>query len=70
MVSLSFFVIVAKHPPVSLVIYVSKSSVVNSGDTVSFSKYTPVKTGYTFNGWATSNNATSGNTTGNSAPIT
>ena len=30
MVSLSFFVIVAEHPSVSLVIYVSKSSVVNS----------------------------------------
>ena len=48
----------------------SIQDVVNHGDTVSFSKYTPVKTGYTFNGWATSNNATSGNTTGNSAPIT
>ena len=48
----------------------SIQDIVNSGDTVSFSKYTPVKTGYTFNGWATSNNATSGNTTGNSAPIT
>lgn len=49
---------------------VAIQEVVNHGDTVSFTKYTPVKTGYTFNGWATSNNATSGNTTGNSAPIT
>ena len=48
----------------------SIQDVVNHGDTVSFSKYTPVKTGYTFNGWATSSGATSGNTTGNSAPIT
>lgn len=48
----------------------SIQDVVNHGDTVSFSKYTPVKTGYTFNGWATSSTATSGNTTGNSAPIT
>lgn len=48
----------------------SIQDVVNHGDTVSFTKYTPVKTGYTFNGWATSSGATSGNTTGNSAPIT
>lgn len=48
----------------------SIQDVVNHGDTVSFSKYTPVRTGYTFNGWATSSTATSGNTTGNSAPIT
>ena len=41
-----------------------------SGSTVSFSKYTPVRTGYTFNGWATSSTATSGSTTGNSAAIT
>lgn len=41
-----------------------------SGSTVSFTKYTPVRTGYTFNGWATSSTATSGNTTGNSSPIT
>lgn len=48
----------------------SIQDIVNHGDTVSFTKYTPVKTGYTFNGWATSSGATSGNTTGNSAPIT
>ena len=48
----------------------SIQDIVNSGDTVSFSKYKPVRTGYIFNGWATSNNATSGSTAGHSAPIT
>lgn len=48
----------------------SIQDIVEYGSTVSFTKYTPVKTGYTFNGWATSSGATSGNTTGNSAPIT
>ena len=48
----------------------NKTESVESGSTVSFTKYTPVKTGYTFNGWATSSAATSGSTTGNSAAIT
>ena len=48
----------------------SIQDIVNHGDTVSFSKYTPVKTGYTFNGWATSSTATFGSTTGNSVAIT
>ena len=48
----------------------NKTESVESGTTVSFTKYTPVKTGYTFNGWATSSTATSGSTTGNSAAIT
>ena len=48
----------------------NKTESVESGTTVSFTKYTPVKTGYTFNGWATSSTATSGNTSGSSSPIT
>ena len=48
----------------------SIQDIVNHGDTVSFTKYTPVKTGYTFNGWATSSSATSGSTSGNSPAIT
>ena len=48
----------------------NKTESVESGSTVSFTKYTPVKTGYTFNGWATSSAATSGSTTGNSTAIT
>ena len=48
----------------------NKTESVESGTTVSFTKYTPVKTGYTFNGWATSSTATSGSTTGKSAAIT
>ena len=48
----------------------NKTESVESGTTVSFTKYTPVKTGYTFNGWATSSTATSGSKTGNSAAIT
>ncbi len=48
----------------------NKAESVESGSTVSFTKYTPVRTGYTFNGWATSSTATSGSTTGNSAAIT
>ena len=48
----------------------NKTESVESGSTVSFTKYTPVKTGYTFNGWATSSTATSGSTTGNSVAIT
>lgn len=43
---------------------------VESGSTVSFSTYTPTKSGYTFQGWATSNTATSGSTSGNSSAIT
>ena len=48
----------------------NKTETVPDKNTVSFTKYTPVKTGYTFNGWATSSAATSGSTTGNSAAIT
>lgn len=48
----------------------NKTETVHDKSTVSFTKYTPVKTGYTFNGWATSFTATSGNTSGNSSPIT
>ena len=48
----------------------NKTETVPDKSTVSFTKYTPVKTGYTFNGWATSSTATSGSTTGNSAAIT
>ena len=48
----------------------NKTESVSSGNTVSFTKYTPVKTGYTFNGWATSSTATSGSTSGNSSAIT
>ena len=48
----------------------NKTESVSYNSTVSFTKYTPVKTGYTFNGWATSSTATSGSTTGNSAAIT
>ena len=48
----------------------NKTETVHDKSTVSFTKYTPVKTGYTFNGWATSSTATSGNTSGNSSPIT
>ena len=40
------------------------------GNTVNFENYTPARTGYTFNGWATSSTATSGSKTGNSAAIT
>ncbi len=43
---------------------------VESGSTVSFSTYTPTKSGYTFQGWAESNSATSGSTSGNSSAIT
>lgn len=48
----------------------SIQDIIEYGSTVSFSKYTPVKTGYTFNGWATSSDATSGSTFGSSSPIT
>lgn len=48
----------------------NKTETVADRDPVSFEKYTPVKTGYTFNGWATSSTATSGNTSGSSSPIT
>lgn len=48
----------------------SIQDIVNSGDTISFSKYKPVRTGYIFNGWSSNISATSGSTTGNSAPIT
>lgn len=43
---------------------------VESGGTVSFSTYTPTRSGYTFQGWATSSSATSGSTSGNSSAIT
>lgn len=43
---------------------------VESGSTVSFSTYTPTRSGYTFQGWATSSSATSGSTSGNSSAIT
>lgn len=42
---------------------------VESGSTVSFSTYTPTKSDYTFQGWATSTSATSGSTSGNSSAI-
>ena len=48
----------------------NKTESVSYNSTVSFTKYTTVKTGYTFNGWATSSTATSGSKTGNSAAIT
>lgn len=48
----------------------NKTQTVADRGSVSFEKYTPVKTGYTFNGWATSSTATSGNTSGSSSPIT
>lgn len=48
----------------------SIQDIVNSGDTVSFSKYKPVRTNYIFNGWSSNISATSGSTVGNSAPIT
>ena len=48
----------------------SIQDVVNHGDTVSFSKYKPVRTNYIFNGWSSNISATSGSTVGNSAPIT
>lgn len=48
----------------------NKTESVKSGSTVSFTKYTPVKTGYTFNGWSTSSTATSGSSSGSSSPIT
>lgn len=48
----------------------SIQDIVNSGDTVSFSKYKPVRTNYIFNGWSRNISATSGSTAGHSAPIT
>ncbi len=48
----------------------SIQDVVNHGDTVSFSKYKPVRTNYIFNGWSSNISATSGSTAGHSAPIT
>ena len=48
----------------------SIQDIVNHGDTVSFSKYKPVRTDYIFNGWSSDVTATSGSTAGNSAPIT
>lgn len=48
----------------------SIQDIVNSGDTVSFSKYKPVRTNYIFNGWSSNISATSGSTAGHSAPIT
>lgn len=43
---------------------------VEYGATVSFSTYTPTKSGYTFQGWAETSSATSGSTSGNSSAIT
>lgn len=48
----------------------NKTESVGSGKTVSFTTYTPVKTGYTFVGWSTNSSATSGSTSGNSPAIT
>lgn len=48
----------------------NKTESVEYGSTVSFTKYTPVKTGYTFNGWSTSSTATSGSSSGSSSHIT
>ena len=48
----------------------NKTETVGYGDTVSFGKYAPSKTGYTFAGWSTSSDASSGNMSGNSNPIT
>ena len=42
----------------------NKTESVKSGSTVSFTKYTPTKTGYTFVGWSTNSSATSGSTSG------
>ena len=42
----------------------NKIESVESGSTVSFTKYTPTKTGYTFVGWSTNSSATSGSTSG------
>ena len=42
----------------------NKTESVESGSTVSFTKYTPTKTGYTFVGWSTNSLATSGSTSG------
>lgn len=42
----------------------NKTESVGSGKTVSFTTYTPVKTGYTFVGWSTNSSATSGSTSG------
>ena len=42
----------------------NKTESVESGSTVSFTKYTPTKTGYTFVGWSTNSSATSGSTSG------
>lgn len=48
----------------------NKTESVSYNSTISFTKYTPVKTGYTFAGWNTDKTATSGSTTGNSNAIT
>ena len=48
----------------------SIQDIVNFGDTVSFSKYKPVRTNYIFNGWSRNISATSGSIVGHSAPIT
>ena len=42
----------------------NKTETVGYGDTVSFGKYAPSKTGYTFAGWSTSSDASSGSTSG------
>lgn len=42
----------------------NKTESIESGSTVSFTKYTPTRTGYTFVGWSTNSSATSGSTSG------
>lgn len=42
----------------------NKTESVMSGKTVSFTTYTPTKTGFTFVGWSTNSSATSGSTSG------
>lgn len=48
----------------------NKTESVGYGKNVSFTKYTPVRTGYTFVGWSTNSSATSGSTSGSSPVIT
>lgn len=48
----------------------NKTESIKSGSTVSFTKYTPTRTGYTFVGWSTNSSATSGSTSGDSPAIT
>lgn len=48
----------------------NKTESVGYGKNVSFTKYTPVRTDYTFVGWSTNSSATSGSTSGSSPAIT